>query len=78
MEMDRTRREMLRKNSSVPLDSPKVVADMESLPAYARRNVILDDVDSAKEVNRNRYTVSMDDDGPLVQGNNSYLHDNVD
>lgn len=78
MEMDRTRREMLRKNSSVPLDSPKVVADMESLPAYARRNVILDDVDTAKEVNRSRYTVSMDDDGPLVQGNNSYLHDNVD
>lgn len=78
MEMDRTRREMLRKNSSIPLDSPKVVADMESLPAYARRNVILDDVDSAKEVNRSRYTVSMDDDSPLVQGNNSYLHDNVD
>jgi len=78
MEMDRTRREMLRKNSSVPLDSPKVVADMESLPAYARRNVTLDEVDSSKEVNRRRYTVSMDDDSPLIQGNNSYLHDNVD
>jgi cell division protein FtsZ len=78
MEMDKTRREMLRKNSSVPLDSPKVVADMESLPAYARRNVILDDVDSSKEVNRRRYTVSMDDDSPLIQGNNSFLHDNVD
>jgi len=78
MEMDRTRREMLRKNTSVPLDSPKVVADMESLPAYARRNVILDDVDSSKEINKARYTVSMDDDGPLIQGNNSYLHDNVD
>ena len=78
MEMDRTRREMLRKNSSIPLDSPKVVADMESLPAYARRNVILDEVDSAKEVDKSRYTVSMDDDGPLIQGNNSYLHDNVD
>lgn len=78
MEMDKTRREMLRKNSSVPLDSPKVVADMESLPAYARRNVILDNVDSAKEVSKSRYTVSMDDDGPLIQGNNSYLHDNVD
>jgi len=78
MEMDRTRREMLRKNSSVPLDSPKVVSDMESLPAYERRNVILDEVDSAKEVNKSRYTVSMDDDGPLIQGTNSYLHDNVD
>ncbi|NNF32896.1 MAG: cell division protein FtsZ [Saprospiraceae bacterium] len=78
MEMDRTRREMLRKNSSVPLDSPKVVSDMESLPAYARRNVILDDVDSSKEVSKGRLSVSMDDDGPLVQGNNSFLHDNVD
>jgi cell division protein FtsZ len=78
MEMDRTRREMLRKNSSIPLDSPKVVSDMETLPAYARRNVILDDVDSSKEVNKSRYMVSMDDDGPLIQGNNSYLHDNVD
>ncbi|MDF1696350.1 MAG: cell division protein FtsZ [Saprospiraceae bacterium] len=78
MEMDKTRREMLRKNSSIPLDSPKVVAEMESLPAYARRNVILDDIDSAKEVSKSRYTVSMDDDSPLIQGNNSYLHDNVD
>ena len=78
MEMDRTRREMLRKNSSIPLDSPKVVAEMESLPAYARRNVILDDVDSAKDKKRGNYTVSMDDDGPIVRSNNSFLHDNVD
>jgi len=78
MEMEATRRELARKNSSVPLDSPKVVADMESLPAYARRNVKLDDIDTARDINKNRYTVSMDDDGPLISGNNSYLHDNVD
>lgn len=77
-EMEATRRELARKNSSVPLDSPRVVADMELLPAYARRNVKLDDIESNKDNNRSRYTVSMDDDGPLVSGGNSYLHDNVD
>ncbi len=77
-EMEANRRELARKSSSVPLDSPKVVADMESLPAYARRNVKLDDVDSRRDNDRSRYTVSMDDDGPLVSSDNSYLHDNVD
>ena len=77
-EMEANRRELARKSSSVPLDSPKVVADMEALPAYARRNVKLDDVDTNRDMDRSRYTVSMDDDGPLLSGGNSYLHDNVD
>lgn len=77
-EMEANRRELARKSSSIPLDSPKVVADMEALPAYARRNVKLDDVDTSRDMDRSRYTVSMDDDGPLLSGGNSYLHDNVD
>ena len=78
VELEATRRELARKTSSVPLDSPKVVADMETVPAYARRNVSLDEIDTNKDNTRSRYTVSMDDDGPLVSGGNSYLHDNVD
>lgn len=77
-EIEANRRELARKNSSVPLDSPKVVADMETVPAYARRNVALDDVESASGSSRGRYTVSMDDDSPLIGGSNSFLHDNVD
>lgn len=78
LEIEANRRELARKNSSVPLDSPKVVADMETVPAYARRNVALDDVESASGSSRGRYTVSMDDDSPLIGGSNSFLHDNVD
>jgi len=77
-EMEAARRELARKNSSIPLDSPKVVADMESLPAYARRNVKLDDVDTSRDVNRNRLSISMDDDGPHLSNGNAYLYDNVD
>jgi len=77
-EMEATRRELARKNSSIPLDSPKVVADMETVPAYARRNVKLDDVKASRDINRSRYTVSMDDENPIISNGNSFLHDNVD
>lgn len=79
VELESARREYLRKNTSVPLDSPKVVSDMENTPAYARRKVSLDDVEPAAQNNlRVGYTVSVDDEGSVVHTPNSFLHDNVD
>lgn len=77
-ELDSARREFHRKNTSIPLDSPRVVSDMENTPAYARRKVNLDDVEPAKSNLRVGYTVSVDEEGSITQTNNSFLHDNVD
>ena len=52
--------------------------EFENEPAYLRRNVELDDSTPSKEDNSSRFSVSKDDDGTSLNGNNSFLHDNVD
>ncbi len=76
-EEEMIRREELRKNTP-PLDSSQAVMDIESVPAYKRRNVGLDDVNEDVSHLKIGYTVSVDDDGPVIRKNNSFLYDNVD
>lgn len=76
-EADAARREYLRKTNSLPLDSPKVISDLENTPAYSRRNVLLDDTEKDKTKQVSKYTVNIDD-GTVVMNNNSFLYDNVD
>jgi len=73
------RKEYLRNLISKPLESPKVIAEMESEPAYLRRKVELDDIGSSNRNPLSRMSVSMeDDDQPIIERGNSFLHDNVD
>ena len=78
LEADAARREYLRKSNSKPLDNPRIIADMENVPAYARRNVALDETFNRNNKQHSTYTVSMDDDNNNFLSNNSYLYDNVD
>ncbi len=77
-EADAARREYLRKNNSKPLDNPKIVSDMENVPAYARRNVTLDETHKNNGRQQSNFTVNMDDDNNAFVSNNSYLYNNVD
>jgi cell division protein FtsZ len=77
-EADVARREYLRKNNSKPLDNPKTIADMENVPAYARRNVMLDETERAGHRSHSAFMVNMDDDSHNLISNNSYLYNNVD
>jgi cell division protein FtsZ len=77
-ELENMRREFLRQNKSVQIDNPKTVVKLENEPAYKRRNVNLDDVDHSAEEQMSKYTLSIDDDNPEIESNNSFLHDNVD
>jgi cell division protein FtsZ len=77
-EADAARREFLRKANSKPLDNPKIISDLESVPAYTRRNVVLEDEAKNNGQQKSKYSVNMDDDGTLLITNNSYLYDNVD
>ncbi len=73
------------KDLSMKLKAPAGLAELESEPAYKRREIELDDTPSAKEDQTSRYTLSEEDD-PIQEGekkytlkdNNSFLHDNVD
>ncbi len=77
--MEMARRSYMRNNLSMNLDNPKSINEMENEPAYKRRNVALENVkDVTGNVNLSRFEISPDDENPLKESNNSFLHENVD
>lgn len=70
------RRERLR-NTNLKLNNPNTINELESEPAYLRRDVSLDDVPNSGDVEMSKWTIT-DDDEPEIRQTNSYLHDNVD
>lgn len=77
--MEQARRSYMRRNLAMSLDNPKTINDMENEPAYKRRNVVLDDTKEMKaRADLSRFEISPDQEQPLQQSNNSFLHENVD
>ena len=67
------------KQISFKIKTPQGLSDMESEPAYVRRNVNLSSVPHSSESNISRYTLTDGDDNKAeIKPNNSFLHDNVD
>jgi len=67
------------KDLSVKLRTPSEIEELESTPAYVRRNVELNDVSHSSETIVSKYTLGeTDDHNPEIKSNNSFLHDNVD
>lgn len=67
------------KNMSMKMQSPSGIADLENQPAYLRRNVRLDQVESSSSDQTSRYALGKDDENNTeLRSNNSFLHDNVD
>ena len=71
------------KKATDKLRSPLGLNEMESEPAYKRRNVDLKDVKYSDDPSSSRYTLweNINDSGEKETGlsdNNSFLHDNVD
>ena len=54
------------------------IQEFEKEPAYKRRNIELDESKPSNESNIGRFSVSNDENGSSLNGNNSFLHDNVD
>ena len=81
-EVSEERLERIRK-ATEKLRSPLGLNEMESEPAYKRRNIDLKDVKYSDEPTASKYTLweNINDDGEKETGlsdNNSFLHDNVD
>lgn len=68
------------KNLSNKIKAPASTVELESVPAFRRRNVQLSPVNPSSETNISRYTLSEnpDDKKPELRANNTFLHDNVD
>lgn len=74
----RERVERLRQ-MSLKLKSPGGLDELETEPAYKRKNVDLSDAVPSKDSEVSKYTLSDgDDDGSELKSDNSFLHDNVD
>jgi len=77
-ESEEARREYYRNLNAKAMDSPKSLSQMESEPAYLRRNVQLDDVAGSGYSAESNLSIGNDMDKPIVESRNSFLHDNVD
>lgn len=74
------RREEVRNRpiNVVKLNSPQTIIELESQPAYLRKNINLDDVPDADGPGMSNWTISIDEEPEIRVGGNSFLHDNVD
>ena len=64
--------------SARPIESPRDITEMEEIPAYKRKKIVLDDA-SIKECGQSKLSINIDDtDGPIIERNNSFFHNNVD
>ena len=70
-------REERIKELSLKLRTPFGLSELESEPAYIRRQIRLEDAPHSSENNVSRFTLS-EENGNSIKGNNSFLHDNVD
>ncbi|MBU6343385.1 MAG: cell division protein FtsZ, partial [Bacteroidetes bacterium] len=62
----------------VKLNSPQTIIELESQPAYLRKNIKLDNVPDADQIGMSGWTISLEEDAEIKLGGNTFLHDNVD
>ena len=75
----KTKERILRlKELSMKLKSSNGLQELESEPAYKRKQKTLDDVPHSADSQVSRFTLSFDDGVTEIRSNNSFLHDNVD
>ncbi|MBL6657457.1 MAG: cell division protein FtsZ [Flavobacteriales bacterium] len=75
----RSRQRMDRlREITMKLRTPSGLTDLESEPAYKRREVELDDVTHSSESEAPNYVLGEDDDKNIGIKPNNFLHDNVD
>jgi cell division protein FtsZ len=72
------RREQLQAFNHRFKNANQYVEELSSVPAYKRQGLDLQDEKPSKRETVGRLSVSDDENGPSLRGNNAFLHDNVD
>ena len=78
-QLSKTKDRIMRlKELSMKLRTSNGLHEIESEPAYKRKNMNLDQVAHSSESQVSRFTLSVDEGVTQIKPNNSFLHDNVD
>jgi cell division protein FtsZ len=79
-QMKRSSERVMRlKQLSLKMKSPNGISELESEPAYKRKNVQFDNIPHSSESQVSKYTLTpTDDKNTDIRPNNSFLHDAVD
>lgn len=74
--VERVRREP--RKPARPIDTNSDISELEDIPAYKRKRVSLDDSSESNIRSQSKLSINIDDDGPYLERNNSFFHNNVD
>ncbi len=78
-QLSKTKERIMRlKELSMKLRTSNGLQELETEPAYKRKQMSLDNVPHSSESQVSRFTLSVDDGNTQIKPNNSFLHDNVD
>ncbi|MBE0674401.1 MAG: cell division protein FtsZ [Bacteroidales bacterium] len=70
---------MLKQEGMTSKTMTENIDSFEDVPAYVRRNIVLNKADSVKSSKISKLTLSTDENQqPVIRENNAYLNDNVD
>tara|TARA_B100001093_G_scaffold305440_2_gene291475 strand:+ start:30404 stop:32134 length:1731 start_codon:yes stop_codon:yes gene_type:complete len=79
MKVEARERENRLREISQQLRTPSGLTNLEDIPAYKRNNIELQDTPHSSEDNLSTYNLSSSEDNNVkLDGENSFLHDNVD
>ncbi len=79
MKVESRERENRLREISQQLRTPSGLTNLEDIPAYKRNNIELQDTPHSSEDNLSTYNLSSSDENNIkLDGENSFLHDNVD
>ncbi len=78
MKVESRERENRLREISQQLRTPSGLTNLEDIPAYKRNNIELQDTPHSSEDNLSTYNLSSDENNIKLDGENSFLHDNVD
>jgi cell division protein FtsZ len=67
-----------KKNILTDLSNSEQVDQLENIPAYLRKQIIVEDKNYSSSSDKSNYTISKNNNGIQLKENNPYLHDNVD
>lgn len=78
-QLSKTKERIMRlKELSLKLKSANGLQELETEPAYKRKQMSLDSTPHSSDSHVSKFTLSMEDGVTQIKPNNSFLHDNVD
>lgn len=78
-QLSKTKERIMRlKELSLKLKSTNGLQELETEPAYKRKQMSLDNTPHSSDSHVSKFTLSMEDGVTQIKPNNSFLHDNVD